>query len=313
MPSLSTKTKDSVAQVAIKVLGYTGDAGDNATDVVLSDTAGKGAKLLVDIVAGYTSNVRVLDGGRGYTAVLTDFNRSAPALNPALQVMIGNEAFKNPTSSENIFISNPGTGFTAGQPFEFSNTTGVVVLTKLTVFISQVSGTGAMVKVSPILSQNYLLSDLQQKEFTGGTNGAIYMVKQTVAVTTQQAGNAAKFNVGDLITKDPAGPDKAVVLAVSADANDNTITKMGIVAGTFAITAIIVRTAINKNITAYGVPETTFNSRSGLCLDPIYNFDDYVNTVVSNSQKSKLTLQTFIYKSISYITWTERHKHCKNK
>jgi hypothetical protein len=86
--------------------------------------------------------------------------------------VIGNEAFKNPTASENIFISDPGTGFTAGQQFEFSNTTGVV-LTKLTVFISQVSGTGAMVKVSPILSQNYLLSDLQEKEFTGGTNGAL--------------------------------------------------------------------------------------------------------------------------------------------
>jgi hypothetical protein len=114
--------------------------------------------------------------------------------------MIGNEAFKNPTSSENIFISNPGTGFTAGQQFEFSNTTGVVV-TKLTVFISQVGNAGEMEKVSPILSQNYLLSDLQEKEFTGGTNGAIYIVKQTVAVTTEQAGNAVKFEVGDLITK----------------------------------------------------------------------------------------------------------------
>jgi hypothetical protein len=46
--------------------------------------------------------------------------------------MIGNEAFKNPTSSANVFSSNPGTGFTAGQQFTFSNTTGEVV-TKLTV------------------------------------------------------------------------------------------------------------------------------------------------------------------------------------
>jgi hypothetical protein len=131
--------------------------------------------------------------------------------------MIGNEAFKNPTSSENIFISNPGTGFTAGEQFKISNTTGAV-LTKLTVFIFHVGGAGEIEKLSPILSQNYLLSDLQEKEFSGGTNGAIYIVKQTVAVTTEQAGNAVKFNVGDLIPKSPAGPDKAVELAVSADA-----------------------------------------------------------------------------------------------
>ena len=299
MPSLSTKTKDSVAQVAIKVLGYTGNAGDNATDVVLSDIAGEGAKLLVDIVAGYTSNIRVLDGGRGYNAVLTDFNRDVNPLNPALQVMIGNEAFKKPTSSENIFISNPGTGFTAGQQFEFSNTTGAVV-TKLTVFISQVGNAGEMEKVSPILSQNYLLSDLQEKEFTGGTNGAIYIVKQTVAVTTEQAGNAVKFEVGDLITKNPAGPDKAVVLAVSADVVNNTITKLGIVAGTFVVGNFL-DGAIAKAITVYGAPETTFNAQSGLCLDPIYNFDDYVNAVVSNSQKIKIdTPNVFLQTDIIY-------------
>ena len=305
MPSLSTKTKDSVAQVAIKVLGYTGNAGDNATNVVLSDTAGKGAKLLVDIVAGYTSNIRVLDGGRGYTAILTDFNRSTSPLNPALQVMIGNEAFKNPTSSENIFISNPGTGFTAGQQFEFSNTTGAVV-TKLTVFISQVGNAGEMEKVSPILSQNYLLSDLQEKEFTGGTNGAIYIVKQTVAVTTEQAGNAVKFEVGDLITKNPAGPDKAVVLAVSADAVNNTITKMGIVAGTFAPVAPATTTAIsvgaiNKNITAYGNEDSNFKSVSGLCLDPIYDFDTYANGAITESQKIKIdTSNVYLQVDIVY-------------
>jgi hypothetical protein len=41
-----------------------------------------------------------------------------------------------------------------------------------------------MEKLSPILSQNDLRSDLQEKEFTGGTNGAIYTVNQIVAVIT---------------------------------------------------------------------------------------------------------------------------------
>ncbi len=83
--------------VAVTVLGYTGDAGDNATDVVLSDTADKGAKLPVDIVSGYTSNIRVLDGGRGYTAVLTSFNRDVAPPTTVLDVFIGSEAFKNTT------------------------------------------------------------------------------------------------------------------------------------------------------------------------------------------------------------------------
>jgi hypothetical protein len=109
-------------------------------------------------------------------------------------------------------------------------------------------------------------------------------VKLTVAVTTQQAGAGAKFHVVDLITKSPAGADKAVVLAVIAD--DYTITKLGIVVGTF-VTGNSLDGAIAKQITVDGVPETTFNVQSGLCVDPIYNFDGYVNNV-SNSQKIQI-------------------------
>jgi hypothetical protein len=45
-----------------------------------------------------------------------------------------------------------------------------------------------MVKVSPILSQHYLLSDLQEKEFTGGTNGAIYIVKKMLLLPLNKQG-----------------------------------------------------------------------------------------------------------------------------
>jgi hypothetical protein len=59
--------------------------------------------------------------------------------------------------------------------------------------------------------------------------------------------------------------------------------------------------AIAKAITVYGTPETTFNAQSGLCLDPIYNFDDYVNAVVSNSQKIKIdTPNVFLQTDIIY-------------
>jgi hypothetical protein len=110
-----------------------------------------------------------------------------------------------------------------------------------------------------------------------------------------------------LITKEPFGPDIAVVLAVSADANDNTITKLGLVIGTFTVGAFL-DGAIAKTITVYVNPEATFNAQSGLCLDPIYNFDDYVNNVVSNSQKLKIDtpnvfLQTVI---IYYVDGTTR-------
>ncbi len=79
-----------------------------------------------------------------------------------------------------------------------------------------------------------------------------------------------------MITESPAGADKAVVLVVSADADDNAITKLEIVAGTFA-TGNFLDGTIAKQISAYGVPETTFNAQSGLSLDPIYNFDEYDN------------------------------------
>ena len=55
MPSLSTKAKDSIAQVALVQRGYTGNAANNETGVVL--TEGKGSRVLVDIVAGYTENI----------------------------------------------------------------------------------------------------------------------------------------------------------------------------------------------------------------------------------------------------------------
>jgi hypothetical protein len=66
MPSLSAKTPSSIAQVAIITEGETGNVGDNVNDVVL--THGKGSRVLVDIVNRITKNVRVLDGGKNYTA-----------------------------------------------------------------------------------------------------------------------------------------------------------------------------------------------------------------------------------------------------
>ena len=97
MPSLSTKTRDSLAQVAVKEVGNTANAGDNRTNVVLTE-AGKGSRMLVDIVAGLTTNVRVLDGGRGFSANEEIAYDTAPAsLNPTLKVKAGNIAFNKPT------------------------------------------------------------------------------------------------------------------------------------------------------------------------------------------------------------------------
>ncbi len=104
MPSLSTKTRDSLAQVAVKEVGNTTNAGDNRTNVVLTE-AGKGSRMLVDIVAGLTTNVRVLDGGRGFSADEEIAYDTAPAsLNPTSKVKAGNIAFNKPTSSDNIKV-----------------------------------------------------------------------------------------------------------------------------------------------------------------------------------------------------------------
>ena len=59
--------------------------------------------------------------------------------------------------------------------------------------------------------------------------------------------------------------------------------------------------ANTEAITAYGNEDSNFNSTSGLCLDPIYNFDDYANNAVSNSQKIKIdTPNVFLQTDIIY-------------
>jgi hypothetical protein len=88
-----------------------------------------------------------------------------------------------------------------------------------------------------------------------GTQATVYVVKSKVGITTQPAGAAAKFNVGDIISEKPAGDDKAVVLEVSADAVDNTITKIGLLFGSFAVGAFL-DGVIDKNITDYGNVQT---------------------------------------------------------
>jgi hypothetical protein len=145
MPSLSTNAPNSLAQVAISTVGYTGDTSDNKQNVVLYEdgVSQNQARLLVDIVGGYTQNVRVLDGGRGFVAnELLDFDTKSASLTAKLQVTAGDEAFENPTSSNNINVKTQGTGFVLGQQHEFSNTTGTVV-SKFVVTASQVGMNGA--------------------------------------------------------------------------------------------------------------------------------------------------------------------------
>jgi hypothetical protein len=119
MPSLSTKALNSIAQVSVVQKGYTGNAGDNATDVVL--TTVKNARMLVDIVAGYTDNIRMLDGSRDFSDnELVEFDRSGTALPTKLQVMVGNEQFNAPTAYTNIAVSVAGTGFVANNEYTFN-------------------------------------------------------------------------------------------------------------------------------------------------------------------------------------------------
>jgi hypothetical protein len=112
--------------------------------------------------------------------------------------------------------------------------------------------------------------------------------------------------VGNIITKIHLGNDKAIVLEVSADANNNTITKMGLLVGTFepvapATTIAFSVGAINKNLTACGDEDSNFTSVSGLCLDLIYNCDTYANGAITESPMC-------IYKLILFIIWIEQLK-----
>ena len=312
MPSLSNKTKTSLAQASLVQKGYTGNAGDNATDVIL--TTGKSARMLVDIVAGYTENIRVLDGSREFTEnELVEFNRTTNALPTALQVMVGNEQFNAPTSYTNIAISAGGTGFVLNTEYIFTNTTGAVVYS-MKLKATQLGNNGALARAEPLISEEYPLTLLADKAFTfapggGGTQATVYIVKAKVGVTTSACLNTEQYVVGTVFGKNIAGdPDRAVILEVSAVANQNTITKIGLLVGSFAIVApaadvdiTVPGIANTEAITAYGNEDSNFNSTSGLCLDPIYNFDDYANNAVSNSQKIKIdTPNVFLQTDIIY-------------
>jgi hypothetical protein len=160
---------------------------------------------------------------------MVGYRRTTNALTTPLNVMVGNEQFNSPTSYTNIAVSVAGTGFVLNDEYTFTNTTGAVVYT-MKLKATQVSNTGALQRAEPLISEGYPLTLLAEKAlaFTpgAGTQATVYVVKSKVGITTQQAGAAAKFNVGDIITEKPAGDDKAVVLEVSADAVDNTITKI---------------------------------------------------------------------------------------
>ncbi len=73
-------------------------------------------------------------------------------------------------------------------------------------------------------------------------------------------------------------------MAVSADANDNYIIKIGLLVGSFAV-GVFLDVAIDKNITVYGDEDSNFNSVSGSCLDPFYDFYTYANGAITESQK----------------------------
>ena len=311
MPSLSTKAKDSIAQVALAQRGYTGNGADNSTDVVL--TEGKGSRVLVDVVAGYTENIRVLDGGRAFTAnEMVEYDKSsAPLLNTKLRVMVGNEQFNAPTSYTNIAVSVAGTGFVANTEYIFTNTTGGVVYS-MKLKATQVSNAGALERAEPLISEDYPLTLLAEKAlvFTpvGGTQATVYIVKSRVGITSSACGNNERYIVGTVFTKHPPGDAKAVILEVSSDNNANRITKIGLLVGSFEIVAPATEVQIDvpqlaavEEITAYGNEDSNFNSVSGLCLDPIYDFDTYATGGITESQKIKIdTSNVYLQVDIVY-------------
>ena len=156
---------------------------------------------------------------------------------------------------------------------------------------TQVGVGGALERAEPLISEEYVLTLLAEKALTctptGGTQATMYIVKSEVGIITQQAGAGVKFNVGDIITKKPAGADKAVVMEVSANADDNSITKIGLLVGSFEVGDFL-DGAIDKQITDYGDEDSTFDYSSGLWIDPIFMFDDYENGAVAETHKIKI-------------------------
>jgi hypothetical protein len=260
--------------------------------------------VLVDIVNGITKNVRVLDGGKNYTAnEAVSFNRSGAPLTQTLDVFVGNEAFLNPQSSNNIKVTVAGSKFVVGQQYTFLSANGYEVILSAT----QIGNDGALVKASSLLSQEYPLTLLAEQALTctpsviGATQATLYIVKSTVITNTQIIGGGTQAEVGDLITKDPAANEKAMVLEVSANAQNNRITKIGLLVGNFADGDDILVDGEDCEFTAYGNVVSNFQLNAGLCLDPIHNFDEYVNGAVAETHKIKIdTSNVYLQVDIVY-------------
>lgn len=313
MPNLSNKTKDSLKLVAVTKVGDTGNAGDNFTDVILkhvktgANDDNKGARLLVDIVAGKTTNVRILDGGRGYTSndVLT-FDTVPSTLTTTQLECVEGSVLNDKNDVNNFYVSTGGQGFEVGKDYTFQNADGATfVLTAVTV---DAGNNNALQTVDARNSVDFDFKLYEDKAFSytpsGGTQAVVYPVKTILDVTCTDAPAGKKWSVGDIVQKN--ANTQAIVAAVDVDANENKITQMREYLGTFANAD-----ALQKNgdvtttctLTTIDDVEETVATKAGLGLDPLFNFDNYdANGNVLDDAKIKIhTPGVFLQTDILYF------------
>ena len=282
LPSLSEKEADSLTAVATVEQG---EANDDDTDLVLYDTQDGMARLLVDIVGGKTTNVRVLDGGRGYIdSVDCTFNTKDSKLTKNLKVVPAQQFAENHWSeTSNFFIDEAGDKYEVGSNYTVTNPMDGSTFQIQCTSISGGGDDGPMTNCKvPTAEDNAKLNLASgaEAEFTveapaGGSSAKIFLVDRILELECENAAGGG-FAVGNVVQEVGEPGNKAVVLAIDGN---NLPTKMGVYMGAFADGDHLEKSDDNtktgdiKTIDTGNSYETV--ATNGLGLDPIYNFENY--------------------------------------
>ena len=287
-PSLSNKQVDSLVAVA------TIDPGETAaaeTDLILTDKAGGSARLMVDTVADgnndfLTTNVRILDGGRGYVAG-TEYTFTNAKLTEDMVVQAGVNFARNlwndPATS--FVVDEAGNGYKVGSTYTVTNANDgstFKVKVNATSAGTNVGDTGSLVSCQlPDAEENAKLNlspvseaELNVETPDGGQSATLYMVTKIVTLTCNNLAGGV-FAVGEALTNQNGS------LAWVYQVENNLPTEVQVVKGTFAVGDTLTKdggggiTCDIDTISAdTGETYDTWQT-NGLGLDPVFNFENY--------------------------------------
>ena len=286
-PSLSTQTANSVISLGLQQSGE--GSGGAQTDLVLTthtgSASGTGLKLVVDLDAGgITTNIRVLDGGKGYapSEALT-FTHAELDTDPLIVVPAYNFTTWNSATNFYVDAGNAGAGYVVDTSYEVTNPVNPALNFKVTATAVNAGGLSTCQLASVADNNNMAFNSDYNEPYDVAGGAKIYVIKNTLTITNA-AGNGA-FVVGDVVVDHAEAGNTAVVAAIDGDDRP---TSLHVIKGSFADGVQLDKLSdatINCTLTAITATNEAFET-CGLGLDPLFNFDN------NNASDGKVNVDT---------------------